>query len=183
MHGHHHWRRFARRGWGGEDGGWGHGRHRWGGGRFFEAGDLRTLVLALIAEQPRHGYDLIKEIETRFGGAYAPSPGVVYPLLNLLEEMGFIALASGDAGKKLYAITPEGQAELDGKQKHIAALFERISAFRDRVQGGRSPQIVRALENLKLALRLKFESGPLSDIQTQAVAAALDAAAQAIERA
>ncbi|HVZ99842.1 MAG TPA: PadR family transcriptional regulator [Caulobacterales bacterium] len=185
---HHHWRdwaeRHARRGWGHErDGhrGWG-GRHGFGGGRFFEQGDLRFVILALVAEKPRHGYDLIKEIEQRLGGAYAPSPGVIYPLLTMLEEMGHVTLASSEGGKKLYAITPNGEAELKENDRTVSALFERIDAVRDRFSGGRSPQVVRAMENLRYALRLRFEHGPLTDEQAQAIAAALDAAAQAVER-
>ncbi|MES1199103.1 MAG: PadR family transcriptional regulator [Pseudomonadota bacterium] len=188
MHGHHrHWERHARRGWGGDDmrhgGHRGWGRHGHGGGRFFEQGDLRFVILALLKEKPRHGYDLIKEIEQRLGGAYAPSPGVVYPLLTMLEEMGHVDLVASEGPKKLYAITPEGEAELAQNEKLVSALFEKIDAVRDRFSGGRSPQVMRAMENLRYALRLRFESGPLTDEQAQAVAAALDAAAQAIERA
>src|ERR1700749_206565 len=96
MHRHHHFfgdrhERHGRGHWGH----WGdhardrhHGRHR--GERFMEHGDLRFVVLSLIAEQPRHGYELIKELEERTGGAYRPSPGVIYPLLSLLEDEGFI---------------------------------------------------------------------------------------------
>ncbi|HRK65163.1 MAG TPA: PadR family transcriptional regulator, partial [Terricaulis sp.] len=68
----------------------------------FEQGALRTIVLALIAEQPRHGYEIIKEIEHRVGGAYAPSPGVIYPLLTMLEDMGLAELSASDGAKKLY---------------------------------------------------------------------------------
>src|SRR5262249_35717353 len=106
MHFHKHRERWARgggrgerfgRGFGGP--GFGGGRHGWGehrgggGRRMFEQGDLRFLVLSMIAEKPRHGYELIKEIEEKTGGAYAPSPGVVYPLLTMLEEMGFAKLS------------------------------------------------------------------------------------------
>lgn len=181
--------------WARGPGGWdrqdfGGGRHfgrgmRHGGGmrgRMFDQGDLRVIVLALIAEQPRHGYDLIKEIESRVGGAYAPSPGVIYPLLTLLEEMGLIQLSASDGAKKLYAITPEGEAELNASRAHVDTLLARIAALRDHYASTRSPQIVRAFENLKLALRLRMERGPLDEAQAQAIAAAIDAAAQAVER-
>ena len=93
------------------------GRHRGGRiGRFLEHGDLRFIVLALIAEQPRHGYELIKELEDRTGGAYRPSPGVIYPTLALLEDEGFIRPAAGEAGRKLYEATDEGRAALAANQ-------------------------------------------------------------------
>lgn len=183
---HHQCGRHMRRSWRDEEGGFRHGRwgrSRFGGGRFFEQGDLRYLILALIAEKPRHGYDVIKDIEERFAGAYAPSPGVVYPLLTMLEELGHVALSSSEGGKKLYAITPEGEAVLKDNEALVNGLFERISAVRERYVGGRSPQIVRAMENLRFALRLRMERGSLSEEQAQAIAAALDAAAQAIDRA
>ena len=88
--------------------------HHFGGkfggrmGRFFDHGDLRFVVLKLIAEKPRYGYEVIKEIEERLGGAYSPSPGVVYPTLTLLEELGYATVSSAEGNKKLYAITPEG---------------------------------------------------------------------------
>lgn len=148
----------------------------------FDQGDLRLVVLALIAEQPRHGYDLIKEVESRSGGAYAPSPGVIYPTLTLLEEMGHVELGASEGAKKLYAITAQGQAELAANRAHVDALVSRINSVREHNAGARSPQVVRAYENLKLALRLRLERGPLADTQIQAISAALDAAAQAVER-
>ncbi|HVK82345.1 MAG TPA: PadR family transcriptional regulator [Verrucomicrobiae bacterium] len=167
-----------------ERGHWGRRGHRHGGGlrRMFDHGDLKFVVLALIAEQPRHGYEIIKEIEHRVGGAYAPSPGVIYPLLTMLEEMGLAQLSASEGAKKLYAITEQGQAELASNKANVDALFARIASARETFSGGRSPQIVRAMENLKVALRLRMERGPLSEAQLQDVAAAIDAAAQAIER-
>lgn len=167
-----------------ERGHWGRRGHRHGGGlrRMFDHGDLKFVVLALIAEQPRHGYEIIKEIEHRVGGAYAPSPGVIYPLLTMLEEMGLAQLSASEGAKKLYAITEQGQAELAANKANVDALFARIASARETFSSGRSPQIVRAMENLKLALRLRMERGPLTEAQLQDVAAAIDAAAQAIER-
>ena len=167
-----------------ERGHWGGRGHRHGGGlrRMFDHGDLKFVVLALIAEQPRHGYEIIKEIEHRVGGAYAPSPGVIYPLLTMLEEMGLAQLSASEGAKKLYAITEQGQAELATNKANVDALFARIASARETFSSGRSPQIVRAMENLKVALRLRMERGPLTETQLQDVAAAIDAAAQAIER-
>ena len=87
----------------------GGGRHRHGRrpGRIFDHGELRLVVLALISERPRHGYEIIKEIEDRVAGTYSPSPGVIYPTLTMLEELGHATVAESD-GKKLYAITAGG---------------------------------------------------------------------------
>ncbi len=165
------------------EGAWRGGRRRGGGlGRVLEQGDLRTLVLALIAEQPRHGYDLIKEIEARAGGAYAPSPGVIYPLLTLLEEMGHAEAAPAEGGKKLFAATEAGAAFLEERKDAVAAIFARLAVIRERFADGRAPQIVRAMENLKMALRLRLERGAISDDDAQKIAAAIDAAALAVER-
>jgi DNA-binding PadR family transcriptional regulator len=179
---HHHGPRFARHGFG-----WGdHGERGLGRGlrpeRIFEQGDLRLVLLKLIAEQPRHGYELIKAVEDSVGGAYSPSPGVVYPTLTLLEELGY-ATAKEEGGKKLYSITDEGKAFLDSQAGVVAALFERIAAVATANRGRRSPQIMRAMENLRTALRLRLSGGPLNEAQVEAVAAALDAAARAVEQA
>src|SRR5690349_16524263 len=123
------------RGWGrgGFGGGWGQwGGDEWGGGgrgrgrrRMFDAGELRLVLLKLIADQPRHGYDLIRAIEELTHGAYAPSPGIVYPTLTLLEDMGHIAEAQSEGSRKAYAATPEGRAHLEEKKVEVEALLER----------------------------------------------------------
>src|ERR1700756_1136866 len=90
------------------------GRFRRGGGRagrLFDYGELRYVVLALIEEKPRHGYEIIKAIEDRSAGTYSPSPGVIYPTLTLLEEIGHATVTEA-AGKNLYAITPDRAAGL-----------------------------------------------------------------------
>ena len=157
----------------------GMGRRR---GRVFDQGDLRYVLLQLIADKPSHGYELIKDIEERLGGAYSPSPGVVYPTLTLLEEMGYAQVAQSDGPKKAYAITPEGLAVLEANKASVEAILQRMSAIAERRGGGLAPQIVRALENLNVALRLRMERGKLTDQQIADVAAALDAAAATVER-
>ena len=154
-----------------------------GGGRIFDHGDLRWVVLEMIAERPRHGYELIKEIEDRVGGAYSPSPGVIYPTLTLLEETGLIAAQESEGGRKLYKVLPEGEEQLKAHRANVDGLFERMARVRERSAGGVSPRVVRALENLRTAVRLKLEQGPLDEAQTQSLAEALDAAALAIEQA
>lgn len=181
-----HGHRFARSEHRHEDPPFEHRRHRRGGrsglGRFFAHGDLRLVILHLIAEQPRHGYQIIKAIEEQVGGAYSPSPGVVYPTLTLLEELGHATVSPGEGAKKQYAITTEGQAYLDAYRPAVDALLRRMHEAA-RVHGdGPAPQIVRAMENLKLALRLRLSRGPLTEEQSSAVAAAIDAAATGVER-
>lgn len=157
-------------------------RHSSRSGRVFEQGDLRHVVLQLISEKPSHGYELIKEIEDRLSGAYSPSPGVIYPTLTLLEELGFLTVAAGDGTKKAYAITEEGRRELEKNRATVDAIFSKIDEVARRSGNPTPPQIVRALENLKLAMRLRLERGRLSETQIADVAAALDAAALTIER-
>ncbi len=156
-----------------------HGRH--GGGRVFDQGDLRWVILKLISEKPSHGYELIKAIEDRLGGAYTPSPGVIYPTLTLLEELGYIAGAQAEGAKKAYAITPEGEAALTENAPAVDGLFRRIAEIAERAGGGPAPQIVRAMENLRLALRLRLERGRLTDEQIGRITDALDSAARAVE--
>ena len=149
-------------------------------GRFFDHGDLRFVVLKLIADKPSHGYELIKAIEAAAGGAYSPSPGVVYPTLTLLEEMGYVTASDAGGGKKLYTITPEGEAFLASNDAPVRSLFERMAEAAS-ASAAFSPQILRARENLKTALRLKLHGGQLTAEQIAAVAKALDDAASVIE--
>jgi DNA-binding PadR family transcriptional regulator len=169
-----------------------HGRHgRHGGGRsgpgmelrrFFHHGDLRLVILQLIAEKPRHGYEIIKAIEELVAGAYSPSPGVIYPTLTLLEDLGYVAVSPGEGARKLHEITPSGRSFLDANRAAVDALFSRMTEASQARGGGPAPQIVRAMENLKLALRLRQDRGPLTEDQLSHIAAAIDAAAIAIER-
>jgi DNA-binding PadR family transcriptional regulator len=150
-------------------------------GRVFEQGDLRYVLLKLIADKPSHGYELIKDIEDRLGGAYSPSPGVIYPTLTLLEELGYIRAAQSEGARKAFEITDEGRDALEKNVHIVEDIFRRIGEVAER-SGGQTPhQIVRAMENLRLALRLRLERGKLTEQQVADVAAALDAAAQTVE--
>jgi len=102
-------------------------RGRWRGGRMFEQGDLRLVILRLLEEKPRHGYDIIKALEERFGGAYAPSPGVVYPTLQLLEDQGLARVMPEQDGKKTFEITDAGRAYLAEHRDTVDSIFDRIS--------------------------------------------------------
>jgi DNA-binding PadR family transcriptional regulator len=148
------------------------------GARLFDYGELRLLVLALIADAPAHGYELIRTIEERFGGGYTPSPGVIYPTLSWLEDMGY-ASVERNGGRKSYVISEEGKAFLSENQAAADALFQRAG---DEGQGrrGRSMQVMRAMHNLKTALRLRLASGSVDEAAIDAIAAAIDEAAQKI---
>jgi len=113
--------------WGGRGG---HFRAR--AGRIFEQGDLKYVILRLLAEKPRHGYDIIKDLEERFGGTYAPSPGTVYPTLTMLEDLGYARARQEEGGKKIYEITDEGRKHLEEHSTTVEDIFARISRF---VQG------------------------------------------------
>ena len=164
----------------------GGGHHHHGGrgrhgqrGRMFQHGDLRLLILALIAETPRHGYEIIREIEARLGGAYAPSPGVVYPTLTLLEEQGFARSETTEGSKRQYTITEAGTAHLGTEAATVDAIFARIAEAGG--DGDFTPRILRAMANLRFALKLRMGRGGLDDASAAKIAAILDAAALEIE--
>lgn len=158
-------------------------RGRGGRARAFEYGKLRFVVLQLIGEKPSHGYEIIKAIEDKTGGAYTPSPGVVYPTLTLLEDLGYIAAGANDDNRKLYKITALGRKYLAENKSVVDEVTARLSASASVRSSLDAPQIIRAMQNMKMALRLKVGDGALSAAQVQAIAAALDAAAADIERA
>ena len=137
---------------------------------------------ASFADKPRYGYELIKAIEEQVAGAYSPSPGVIYPTLSLLEELGYVTVSTGDGAKKLHEITAEGRTFLDANRRAVDALLARMAETSRARGAGPAPQILRAMENLKLALRLRLSRGPLSEEQINDVAAAIDTAATGVER-
>lgn len=161
------------------------GPERGGGGRrgrMFDGGELRLVLLRLIADEPRHGYDLIREIEAMTGGAYAPSPGVVYPTLTLLDEMGLIGEQQSEGAKKRFAITDAGTTHLTERSEEVAGLLERLRALgihRERTDGA---PIRRAMGNLKVALSDRLGRGEFSEETLHDVAALIDEVAQKIER-
>jgi DNA-binding PadR family transcriptional regulator len=147
----------------------------------FDHGELRLVLLGLMEEKPRHGYEMIKAIEDRAGGAYSPSPGVIYPTLTMLEELGHTVVTE-EAGKKRYALTEDGIAFLHGNRRAVDAAMARMDEAAAAQGDGPAPPIVRAMENLRLALRLRLARGALNETQVRGVAAALDTAATAIEQ-
>jgi DNA-binding PadR family transcriptional regulator len=159
-------------------GGW---RHHFGGGGFpgggfdgmmaarkLASGDLQLVILALLAEQPRHGYDIIKELEERSKGFYVPSPGMVYPALTYLEEAGYATVDAAGA-KKLYAITETGRAHLAEHRESAAAILSQLDVIGRKMQAARdffsaeddaSPDLHDARHELRHALREKRHASP-----------------------
>jgi len=185
MHRHHHFfgdrHERGRHAWGGRMGG-DRGRYRDGRvGRFLEHGDLRFVVLALLAEQPRHGYELIKELEDRTGGAYRPSPGVIYPTLSLLEDEGFIRPVTGEAGRKLFEATDEGREALKANQAGVDAVFARMAEAAEGADSTR-PRIARAMTNLGMALGQRLSRRPITAEEIDRIVAMIDDTASAIEK-
>ena len=163
------------------------GRHGWGGrqggdddilrtGRMLAQGDLRLIALALIDEQPRHGYDIIKALEEKTSDWYSPSPGIVYPTLTYLEEIGQLT-AQPEGSKKLYTITEDGRTHLaqnrdlvDAVMKRLAFIGEKAARIRERMEseeererGGRYPLVRAAFENLRDTTRERLKSDPDAD--------------------
>jgi DNA-binding PadR family transcriptional regulator len=145
----------------------------------FGSGDLRYVILQLISEKPSHGYEIIKSIQERLGGMYAPSPGVIYPMLTMLEEMGWASSVT-EGTRKLYSITEEGTKALAENKAMVDALFARMDRTRTEYANQRPQQIERAVENLRMALRMKM--GSLTTEQIHAVTDIIDDAAKKIER-
>jgi DNA-binding PadR family transcriptional regulator len=150
--------------------------------RIFDQGDLRFVILKLISEAPRHGYEIIKAIEEKVGGAYSPSPGVIYPTLTLLEELGYVTVESAEGGKKLYRITEAGDAELADRKTVVDGIFARMAALHERFEGP-SPRIFRAMQNLGNAIGTRMRAGPVGAEQLDALVAAIDEAALKVEKA
>ncbi|RST31600.1 PadR family transcriptional regulator [Sphingomonas ginkgonis] len=176
----------------GEDfpfGGMGGGRGRGPGGprgprgrrgRMFGSGELRLVLLKLIADEPRHGYDLIRAMEEMTGGEYAPSPGVVYPTLTMLLDMGQIEEQATEGARKRYATTDDGRAELESSKDEVEALFARLEEAKPQRHG--HPNLGRAVGNLMHALKNRVAHGGWNDELVHEVTAILDEAAQRIER-
>ncbi len=164
---------FGRRG---EDEGEGRGRRR-----MFEGGELRLVMLLLIEAEPRHGYDIIREIETRSGGAYAPSPGVVYPTLTMLEEIGQVEAQASEGAKRRYAVTPAGIEHLNANRAEAEAALARIDALGKTNEALDAGPVHRAMANLKTALRQRLTGEDGKDLLF-AIADEIDEAERRIER-
>ena len=157
----------------------GGGRRR---GRMFGSGELRLVLLKLIADEPRHGYQLIKAIGEMTGGSYEPSPGTIYPTLSLLEDEGLIAETAGDEPRKAYEATAAGRAELEQNAREVDALIERLSAKGEEGRAYATPEMFRAVGNLASVLKNRARSGKLDEATVREIVDLVDELAKKIER-
>jgi DNA-binding PadR family transcriptional regulator len=181
MRHHRHHGLDRRRGRGGVD----EGFERGPGGRrrrLFDSAELRLLLLALINEQPRHGYDLIREVEARTGGAYAPSPGMVYPMTTLLLDMGLLEETGGDSQRKLFAITDAGRADLATHEAAVQAAFAKLQSLAEVRERTDAAPVARAMQNLKTAVHNRLSQEGVDKAVILEVAALIDQAASNVER-
>jgi len=138
--------------WGGPGGG---GRGGPFGGRrprMFEQGDLKYVILRLLDEKPRHGYEIIKELEERFGGAYSPSPGTVYPTLTMLEDLGYARATPEEGGRKIYEISEAGREHLREHKGTVEDIFDRIAQFGAGFFGEAMGEVHRAMGDVARAV-------------------------------
>lgn len=186
-HGHRcgHWGGGGRGGhrgmfFGGPGGRGGFGRGG-GGGRKFGPGDLRLILLSLIEEKQRHGYELIKELELKFGGTYAPSPGSVYPTLTLLEELGHVRSTTTEGSKRLYEITDEGRRYLRENEAMLNSVRKRMAMAARAASGEMPPEdLHHAMHTLRAALM--FHRGGWSQEETERVRRIIEAASEEISK-
>ncbi|MEL6737325.1 MAG: PadR family transcriptional regulator [Pseudomonadota bacterium] len=160
-------------------------------GRMFGQGELRLALLALINEEPRHGYELIRAIEDMTGGGYAPSPGAVYPTLQMLEEEGLIKQTkpkSDDeeeaSSKKPFKATKAGKAELNEREDEVEALMGRLGEHGERAEKvkEKSPDLFRAMGNLASVLKNRANAGKLDKATIDEIVDIIDEVAKRIER-
>jgi len=142
---------------------------------------LRLVLLVMIEEKARHGYELIKDLEQKFGGGYAPSPGSVYPTLMLLEELGYVRAEASSGSRKLFEVTAEGKAYLRENQAALDSAMARMEMAARAVAGETPPDdLHHAMHTLKAALQ--FHRGGWSDKEVERVRKIIESAAEAITR-
>jgi len=159
----------------------GNGRKR----RVFGAGELRLTLLMLIGEESRHGYELIKAIGEITGGNYEPSPGAVYPTLQMLADEGVIKEAKpkkGDEAKKAFEVTKSGEEELAEREDETARIAEKLTAMSGRDERNRAPELFRAMGNLAGVLKNKYRGGGFQEKDLEEIVDIIDDAAKRIER-
>jgi DNA-binding PadR family transcriptional regulator len=155
-------------------------RMREGGDRVFGHGQLRLVLLQMLADKPSHGYELIRAIEERLQGRYSPSPGTVYPTLTMLEDMGYARSRPEEGGKKIYEITDEGRAHLAENQPQIDDIFGRIAEFANSIFGEPMMEVHRGFKNIGQAIYAS-KSASRSPEQIKKIKEILDRAAKDIE--
>lgn len=139
-------------------------------------------MLKLVAEESRHGYDLIRAVEDLTNGEYVPSAGVIYPALSVLQDMGFVTEAASEGTRRAFAITEAGAAELSGQAEMVAALFDRLGGLAGTDDDRDMAPIFRAMDNLKAALRARAYRGDVTQAMVHDMAGIIDEAAQRVER-
>ncbi len=152
------------------------------GKRMFAQGELRLTLLLLIADRPRHGYELIKDIEELTSGDYTPSPGAVYPTLQLLADEGKIEEAEAEGAKKPFQATDEGRAELDERKDEVQRLMSRLAIHGKRSRDVRSPDLLRAMSNLGTAIGNRARKGGVDKAAMDEIVDIIDDLAKRIER-
>ncbi|MBU9837693.1 PadR family transcriptional regulator [Rahnella sp. L72c] len=152
-----------------------------GAHRLFEHGDLRRVLLALVAKKPSHGYELIKAIEEASSGLYVPSPGVIYPTLTLLEEQDFLEPVATGNGRKSYQITEAGKAELAQHQATVDMIFARLAGAQRPRENNLAEGIQESMHRLRHALRSNMMRADLTPEQVVRVSAILQQAAESLE--
>ncbi len=150
--------------------------------RLFDAGDLKLVILKLLAESPSYGYQLMKRMEERLSGGYTPSAGVIYPTLTMLEEEGFASESTSDANKKVYSVTSEGLAYLQQNKERVIQVFDRLKEAGEGFRRRRSPEIMKAFHNLRGAVGARASRETITSGQIQKIADAINAAAAAIDK-
>lgn len=151
--------------------------------RMFGPGELRLVLLAMLAEEPRHGYELIKALEEMTGGAYSPSPGVIYPTLQMLSDEGVIEEKESEDSRKLFQATDAGTDELEDREDELEELWERLGRKAERAKpSAGSSDVFRSLGNLATVLTNKAARGDFKDVQKDEVIDLIDALARKIER-
>ncbi|WP_202301821.1 PadR family transcriptional regulator [Dryocola clanedunensis] len=150
--------------------------------KLFDAQDIRLLILNCLATRQAHGYELIKTIEAQASGEYVPSPGIIYPNLTLLEEMGAISAAVEPGGKKVWALTPEGTASLEQQREEVTAILRRLETLGVLGDNRRIPEMQCAIHNFKMALNTRLGKGDLPRETLYRIIDTLDQAAKDIER-
>ncbi|WP_112151676.1 PadR family transcriptional regulator [Rahnella aceris] len=157
------------------------GRGERGVHRLFEHGDLRRVLLALVAKKPSHGYELIKAIEEASSGLYVPSPGVIYPTLTLLEEQDFLEPVATGNGRKSYQITEAGKVELAQHQAVVDVIFARLAGAQRPRENNLAEGIHESMHRLRHALRGNMMRADLTPEQVVRVSAILQQAAESLE--
>ncbi|MBY6090005.1 PadR family transcriptional regulator [Pseudooceanicola sp. 502str34] len=142
-------------------------------------GEIRLLLLSLLTEGPRHGYELIRAVEELFGGSYTPSPGVIYPTLAWAEDMGF-AVAMTEGTRKTYELTEAGRAHLEEQQPALEGLRSRIGGMAGSGRAGVPPVVMSAMDSLKAALRQQFRGRSWTEADAAEIAAVIESAAAQI---